>query len=117
MGGEIGLDSSIGGGTTAHFTIPFHKPQYALEDNSLDIESIPDRLQSDVSVSCRSSEAGISTPPDSPMDPNGISHPQRLLKRISRGALGGEELSVEERRKRHVLVVEDSMFSLILATL
>ncbi|KAK3065882.1 hypothetical protein LTS18_002281, partial [Coniosporium uncinatum] len=50
MHGRIDLKSTIGIGTTASFTIPFNKGQYS-EDGSplVDISSIPDRLQEDMS--------------------------------------------------------------------
>lgn len=118
MGGEIGLSSGIGEGTTAFFSIPFRKPQYPNGSDVLDIDSIPDRLQSDASLSCRSSEAGVCTPPESPLDPEprrrrSQSQSQRLLRRVGRRAKAGLELDltdvpIEERKKRHVLVVEDS---------
>lgn len=121
MGGSIGLSSSLGAGTTAYFTIPFHRPQY--RNGSIQqfsgISSLPDRLQSDVSVSCRSSDCGISTPPESPIDftikqrTRSTSH-SNFLKRASPpipAAPTAAELEkdFEERKKTHVLVVEDSM--------
>lgn len=117
MGGTIGLSSSLGAGTTAYFTIPFHRPQY--QNGCLqpaDISSLPDRLQSDVSVSCRSSDCGISTPPESPIDialkrTRSSSHSTNLLKRITPAPATAAEIerNLEERKRTHVLVVEDSM--------
>ncbi|KAH0609175.1 uncharacterized protein H6S33_001403 [Morchella sextelata] len=116
MGGTIGLSSSLGAGTTAYFTIPFHRPQY--QNGCLqpaDISSLPDRLQSDVSVSCRSSDCGISTPPESPIDialkrTRSSSHSTNLLKRITPGLATAAEIerNMEERKRTHVLVVEDN---------
>ncbi|CUS10526.1 unnamed protein product [Tuber aestivum] len=110
MGGSIGLKSSLGAGTTAHFVIPFHRPQY---QNGLvyppNVSTLPDRLQSDLSVSCQSSDYGVSTPPESPIDP--------AMKQRARSAsntkritppLGPPPESPEERKRTHVLVVEDN---------
>lgn len=125
MGGSIGLSSSLGAGTTAYFTIPFHRPQYrnGCLTQLTDISCLPDRLQSDVSVSCRSSDCGISTPPESPVDlavkqrTRSTSHSTNLLKRVApipAAALAAElERELEERKKTHVLVVEDSMQHLL----
>ncbi|KAG0137519.1 hypothetical protein HOY82DRAFT_375727 [Tuber indicum] len=114
MGGSIGLASSLGAGTTAHFIIPFHRPQY---QNGLvyppDVSTLPDRLQSDLSVSCQSSDYGVSTPPESPIDPSikqrarSSSNSQKLLKRLT-PPLGPSPESAEERKRTHVLVVEDN---------
>ncbi|PWW73294.1 hypothetical protein C7212DRAFT_218172 [Tuber magnatum] len=114
MGGSIGIASSLGAGTTAHFIIPFHRPQY---QNGLvyppDVSALPDRLQSDLSVSCQSSDYGVSTPPESPIDPaikqraRSASNSQKFLKRIT-PPLGPSPESAEERKRTHVLVVEDN---------
>lgn len=120
MGGSIGLSSSLGAGTTAHFIIPFHRPQY--QNGSTfppDISSLPDRLQSDLSVSCQSSDYGVSSPAESPTDVSAkqvkrsLSHSRRLLKRPTPPiATMGD--TAEERKKTHVLVVEDSTPSSLL---
>ena len=57
MHGDISLESKLGVGTQAMFWIPFKKAEQnpnAL--SSVDMNQIPDRLQSDLSVSCDSSE-------------------------------------------------------------
>ncbi|RPA91410.1 hypothetical protein L873DRAFT_1714513 [Choiromyces venosus 120613-1] len=114
MGGSIGLTSSLGAGTIAHFIIPFHRPQY--QNGSVhppDISALPDRLQSDLSVSCQSSDYGVSTPPESPIDPaikqraRSASNSQKLLKRIT-PPLGPSPENAEERKRTHVLIVEDN---------
>jgi CheY-like chemotaxis protein len=114
MGGSIGLDSEAGQGTTAGFTIPFKKPRCRFSNFEIDL--IPERLQSDMSVSCRSSDNGNGTPPDSPPDTNmsgsDFSRSHSLLKRLGRTSLLGVDSDLlsnfEERKKRHVLVVEDN---------
>ncbi|KAF3043276.1 hypothetical protein E8E11_001598 [Didymella keratinophila] len=51
MKGQIWLDSKLGQGTTATFWIPFARASYSDDGSPLvDLASIPDRLQSDVSV-------------------------------------------------------------------
>lgn len=107
MKGQIWLDSKLGQGTTATFWIPFSRAPYQ-EDGSplVDLASIPDRLQSDVSVSCGSSEDH--TPPLTPKLSNGQSRlssfpainphiPDHLMS-----------LSENDRQKVHILVVEDN---------
>lgn len=109
MHGEIELESRLGQGTKAAFWIPFNKAQYQPEGTPLiDIDAIPDRLQSDVSVSCGSSEEPGGTPPMTPAGrppsigsasgPLNFHHvlPDHLFS-----------LSDAERKDVHVLVVED----------
>lgn len=117
MGGDISLVSSAGEGTSAHLAIPFKKASNRrfLE---FDSDALPERLQSDMSVSCRSSSnTGTRTPPESICDlcpaEGEINRPANaspLLQHISRAFPQGVESDLEERRKRHVLVVEDSLF-------
>ncbi|KAH8596584.1 hypothetical protein B0O99DRAFT_509494 [Bisporella sp. PMI_857] len=108
MHGKITLESSLGAGTTATFWIPFNKPQY--QDGTLiDIGSLPDRLQSEMSVSCNSSdyEQGLGTPPS--YRP-GYAH---LEKGRGTGSASmtpplEADLSAEERLKINILLVEDN---------
>ncbi|KAK8197247.1 uncharacterized protein BKA78DRAFT_75112 [Phyllosticta capitalensis] len=110
MHGEIELESRLGQGTKAAFWIPFNKAQYQPEGTPLiDIDAIPDRLQSDVSVSCGSSEEPGGTPPMTPAGrppsigsasgPANFHHvlPDHLFS-----------LPDAERKDVHVLVVEDN---------
>ncbi|KAJ4372321.1 hypothetical protein N0V83_004095 [Neocucurbitaria cava] len=106
MKGQIWLDSKLGQGTTATFWIPFSKTPYQDDGSPLvNLESIPDRLQSDVSVSLGSSEDH--TPPLTPKISNGHSRIQSfpLLKPNIPDHL--MTLSDREREKVHILVVED----------
>jgi PAS domain S-box-containing protein len=106
MKGQIWLDSKLGQGTTATFWIPFAKASYSDDGSPLvDLASIPDRLQSDVSVSVGSSEDH--TPPLTPRESvNGHSRMQSY-------PLGGKfseqltNIPESERKHTHVLVVED----------
>jgi CheY-like chemotaxis protein len=56
MRGSISLESRPDRGTIASFSIPFNKPQFTGTSTPLvDLEAIPDRLQSELSLSCDNS--------------------------------------------------------------
>ena len=110
MHGKISLESSLGNGTTATFSIPFNKPQY--HDGAatiMDVGSLPDRLLSEMSVSCNSSEydqmAGT-LPAQSPVDPHRILRKPRSIS-MTPPAPTELDLSFEERSKIKILLVED----------
>ena len=121
MHGQITLDSVLGTGTKATFSIPFNKPQFQGNPSALvDLASISDRLRSENSVSgCGSDHGrGVSTPPQSPLEassivkqePPGISidtKPSRpqLAVLPHDSSLG---LPPADRKMIHVLVVEDN---------
>ncbi|KKY26027.1 putative histidine kinase hhk6p [Diplodia seriata] len=120
MHGNIDLQSTLGQGTRASFSIPFNKAQYQDEGSPLiDLASIPDRLQSDISVSCGSSE-DYGTPPLTPVVPNSGKSPLRHGRAQSIVSLPGNgnfhhalpdhlfSLAETERKNVHVLVVEDN---------
>ncbi|KAK7729575.1 hypothetical protein SLS57_002063 [Botryosphaeria dothidea] len=120
MHGDIELESTLGQGTRASFWIPFNKAQYQDEGSPLiDIASIPDRLQSDISVSCGSSE-DHGTPPLTPIAPNNGKSPLRHSRAQSVVSLPGNgnfhhalpdhllTLPEWERKNVNVLVVEDN---------
>ncbi|KAG4443611.1 hypothetical protein IFR05_000888 [Cadophora sp. M221] len=111
MHGKIGLESTLGAGTIATFTIPFNKPQYHNGTTTLiDIGSLPDRLQSEMSVSCSSSDYdhAVGTPPmQSPMNMHRGGHKSRSIS-MTPPAPPEFELSREERAKVKVLLVEDN---------
>jgi CheY-like chemotaxis protein len=121
MHGEITLDSVLGTGTKATFSIPFNKAQFHGGSSPLvDLGSIPDRLQSETSVSgCGSDPERISsTPPHSPRElpisnrhhkriPSNEAHPTRPgLGQASREY--DQVLHESERGQVHILVVEDN---------
>ncbi|KAF2754205.1 hypothetical protein EJ05DRAFT_494574 [Pseudovirgaria hyperparasitica] len=123
MHGSIGLESKLGVGTKTTFSIPFSKGQYSNEGSPIiALGSIPDRLQSDVSVSCGSSED--LTPPSTPTVGNGVasshlnratsarrtSHQHNSGPVTARGVLPNDLLNLtdEERQKIEILVVEDN---------
>jgi hypothetical protein len=110
MNGRIALESTLGNGTTATFWIPFNKPQYHDGATTLiDIGSLPDRLQSEMSVSCSSSdyEQVVGTPPtQSPMNPH-RSHQKPRSISMTPPVPTELKLSPAERAEIKVLVVED----------
>ena len=114
MHGKISLGSKLGAGTKASFWVPFSKSAYSNEGSPLvDMSQIPDRLQSDVSVSFGSEDANRT-----PFTPKKASQAEAGHKRDYSGSLSrvssiiGAHDSVadmpeQERAKTHVLVVED----------
>lgn len=112
MRGSISLESKLGVGTKATFWIPFHKAPYAVADSTLvSIDSIPQRLQSEVSVSWpKSDHSGPSTPttprmPGHQRVPSGSNGPALTTVQSNDE---GYELSEDERKSVNVLVVEDN---------
>lgn len=103
MHGRITLESTVGKGTTATFWIPFSKPHGATGPGLAQAGAIPDRLQSEMSLSCNSSEyeqvAGAS-------DGAPLSVPRRRLS-IRTPPNVEQELPRADRAKLHILVVED----------
>lgn len=120
MHGEITLDSVLGTGTKATFSIPFNKAQFRGGSSPLvNLGSIPDRLLSETSVSgCGSDPERMSSPPLSPFDaPVHGKHHQRSSSSDAppvRPALAttprDNETTMNEsdRKNTHVLVVEDN---------
>ncbi|KAJ2895643.1 Two-component system protein A [Zalerion maritima] len=109
MHGRITLDSQLGCGTTASFWIPFNKPQ-GPQIGVVGVDALPQRLQSDISVSCNSG---------SDPDPMNVATTPTLEAAQDKGrsplrtvTLGdAEDLSPSERAKMHILVVEDNQIN------
>lgn len=101
MHGDISLDSTLGQGTRATFWIPFARAPFYSEDSPpLDMGPLPDRLQSELAVS----EYTTSSKPASP----GTAI-RRQSSNVRAGAIErAVDLSEEERKRIHVLVVEDN---------
>ncbi|KAI9171808.1 autoinducer 2 sensor kinase/phosphatase luxQ [Paramyrothecium foliicola] len=114
MHGRITLESNAGSGTTVTFWITFNKPNGSQEPSLVQAGAIPDRLQSELSLSCNSSEHEpvATSPATSDALPGGTFRP-RPLRSIPDGEL---ELSKSERAKLHVLVVEDNPINQKIAT-
>jgi hypothetical protein len=90
------------------FWIPFNKPQYHDSATLIDIGSLPDRLQSEMSVSCHSSdyELGLGTSPlMSPVD--WPTSKKRRSTSITPPGPSELDLSPAERAKIKILLVED----------
>ncbi|KAK6948868.1 hypothetical protein Daesc_008939 [Daldinia eschscholtzii] len=122
MRGRITLESTIGNGTTATFWIPFNKPQTPQRDALVDIGRLPERLQSEMSVSCNSSEHEyfLGTPP-ADLQKGALDKPRRHRKRPANlmapfAFEGGDDLPRSERAKVQVLVVEDNAVNQQIAT-
>lgn len=107
MHGQITLESTLGNGTVATFWIPFNKPQYHDGSALIDIGSLPDRLQSEMSVSCNSSEFDPGTPPgQSTSFDLHRKHKGRAVS-MTPPVTSEPELPREERAKTNILLVED----------
>ncbi|KAI8285409.1 Two-component system protein A [Colletotrichum sp. SAR 10_98] len=123
MHGDMTLESSLGNGTVATFWVPFSKPQGRQAGKPIvEIGSLPDRLQSEMSVSCNSSEFEqlINTPPASGESSQFLTDkyksPSRRLSVRTPPASDEEMLPAAERAKIHVLVVEDNAINQQIAT-
>ncbi|APA09557.1 hypothetical protein sscle_05g043270 [Sclerotinia sclerotiorum 1980 UF-70] len=105
MHGRITLESSLGQGTTATFWIPFNKPQYHDGNALIDIGSLPDRLQSEMSVSCGSSDYDVGASPqknssDMPRHHRSVSMTPPVVSEV--------EMSPADRANIKILLVEDN---------
>ncbi|KAK4942253.1 hypothetical protein LTR10_018010 [Elasticomyces elasticus] len=116
MHGTISLDSKLDAGTKAIFTIPFKRVEYnaGYTPDLLEVGMIPDRLQSELSLSMTGSSRddtrasrGLSTPGKAPTaSPAPLSEHRPSLTAQS----SGQETPTPEldRDKFHILVVEDN---------
>lgn len=121
MHGDIFLDSKLGVGTIATFWIPFKRCEFVPNAGPLvDISTIPDRLQSELSISVSSSDDRGGTPPITPVDGHGkvsSSHHRSYSGNLPVQRTGlisvddVTQLSESERKDIHVLVVEDNQIN------
>lgn len=116
MHGRMDLESVVNQGTTATFWVPFNKPSETQPSKLVKIQPLPDRLQSEMSVSCNSSEyENMGT-----LGPNGESSlgskSKSPTKHRDTSLTALEDLPKEERSKIHVLVVEDNAINQQIAT-
>lgn len=110
MRGRITLESAVGVGTTATFWIPFSKPQGRRDATLVHVGAIPDRLQSERSLSCNSSEYEPATSTSG--GSGAVLHPssiprQRFPSAARTPPMVEQDLPPSERALIHVLVVED----------
>ena len=113
MHGRIWLTSKLGVGTTAMFVIPFRKAPYRGGAGSppVDIDSIPDRLQADMSISRQESYDSGPQTPTTPRRHQGAHDdgPPKLHHTSSwTSDAPSMELSDEERAQIQILLVEDN---------
>ncbi|KAI7307085.1 hypothetical protein KC315_g13913, partial [Hortaea werneckii] len=112
MHGKISLESKLGVGTKATFWIPFPKAAYSSGESPIvNIETIPYRLQSEVSVSRPPSDtSGPATPitPGFPTHKSGPSSSNGAALTTPRSNEETPDLSEAERRATNILVVEDN---------
>ncbi|GAB7364411.1 hypothetical protein MBLNU230_g4953t1 [Neophaeotheca triangularis] len=113
MHGSITLESKLGHGTKATFWVPFPKAPYQSDETAVKLGTIPDRLQSDMSISRANSDH--SGPVTTPV--GGNRNGQTPREHSNHGSISGLsvwqeepllELSESERRRTNVLVVEDN---------
>ncbi|KAH9893074.1 hypothetical protein F4778DRAFT_309004 [Xylariomycetidae sp. FL2044] len=122
MRGNIKLESKVGHGTTATFCIPFNKPQTPRKSSLVEISTLPDRLHSELSMSCTSSEQDHypGTPPgdlwQGAPDKNASPRRQKSLHGPSRLMFNSEDLPMAARSDIHILVVEDNAINQQIAT-
>ncbi|PFH55975.1 hypothetical protein XA68_17249 [Ophiocordyceps unilateralis] len=113
MRGRISLESTVGSGTTATFWISFNKPQGPRKSSLVQSGAIPDRLQSELSLSCNSSEyeqvASTGSEPSSSL-------PARRHSVRTPPNSDCPEVPKLERAGMHILVVEDNPVNQKIAT-
>jgi CheY-like chemotaxis protein len=116
MHGSIELESRLGSGTKARFWLPMKKVPEQNDGSPLVVLStIPDRLQSDFSVTCGSSADVDATPPGTPPARGGmltraasVSRSDGVLPAMPAIPEAYMNMSADDRGKIHVLVVEDN---------
>ncbi|KIX01269.1 uncharacterized protein Z518_08994 [Rhinocladiella mackenziei CBS 650.93] len=114
MHGTIRLDSKLDSGTKATFRIPFKKPEYRTGSSVtlLDIGMMPDRLQSDLSLSLTGSSREEVRKGQRVSPPFNISNPAH--QRAQRSSMAPTDPRAEppvpeiQREQFHILVVEDN---------
>jgi len=109
MHGEISLTSKLGAGTVASFSIPFRKAPYQGDSSAERAPSIPDRLQSELSISrpgSDHSDRSASNATYKVVHHRGSSLPS--IQGIANSGKALETLTDEERKAINVLVVEDN---------
>ena len=122
MKGEISLESKLDNGTTAIFSIPFKRPEFTAGSSPTQLSgtgTLPDRIHSDISLSCESSSAGGGSRdqagPISTIQPSPLASMSLPTTPPEAGAVPSATSPVPkvfpstQRKKFHVLVVEDNI--------
>lgn len=110
MHGRMTLNSRLGRGTVASFWIPFPKPQGGSGRSLVEVDVLPERLQSELSLSCNSSdfEQVITTPPATDAGQSSDITKSRWRPRsTSTPPMPEVELPPAQRAKILILIVED----------
>lgn len=104
MHGQIWLESRLDHGTAATFRIPFKKVEYTNGSHAqlVDVGVLPDRLHSELSLSADSSRQNSKNQRLSPPPLHSS------LSNTSARATRAESLTLLDRAKFHVLIVEDN---------
>ena len=117
MHGTISLQSKLDHGTIATFTVPFNKPQFQGAATPLvDIGPLPDRFQSELSLSCNNSSGGSNampgrgTPPLQSPALGEFSNGDASIHKKAPDNVNPPQAALTEVQKRdfHILVVEDN---------
>lgn len=113
MKGSIHLQSKLGSGTSATFSIPFRKPEFAAGTSTtplVEVGAFPDRMKSELSLSCDNSSTAdgkgskrLSPPVASPKSVTSMKVNRASLPPSSRQETPQPEI---DRAKLHILVVE-----------
>jgi len=113
MKGTISLQSRLGSGTSATFSIPFRKPEFASGTSTtplVEVSGFPDRVKSELSLSCDNSSTAegkgsrrLSPPLASPKGATSMNVNRTSLPSVSRQEIPQPEL---DRSRLHILVVE-----------
>jgi CheY-like chemotaxis protein len=116
MQGTISLQSKLDQGTIATFSIPFNKPQFQGATTPLvDIGALPDRLLSELSLSCNTSSRGSNALPGRatpPLQSSAFADSPGMEVNRNKPTVDASppqtQLTEEQKKNFHILVVEDN---------
>lgn len=115
MHGTISLESKLGHGTIATFSIPFNKPQFqGAGAPLLDLGTVPDRLQSELSLSYETASRSMkphrtgTPPPQSPAHADAITVAPTPNDPLANTSASCPPVTNTAKKDLHILVVEDN---------